>query len=202
MDRRIHIDAEAVPHAPDLDVLLKRVVVGVFRQQPNVAFTVRYLVLAGGVIRHIRIRDVLDVPDHAVEDVRDLNVSVIIHRDDLGAWPVLSLVVRHLAHVLRQLVNSQAWPSVDRLTLHCASGRQHIRRPLPVVVRATSVELQIVDLVLTRLRQRPDSHVEPSPSGCQYAGVVFGRSAHSNCCGGDDACYVSHFSSSLAALRV
>ena len=135
MDHWVHVDRETVANTANLDVLVKRVVVAVLSQQTDVAFTVGHLVLAGRVVSHISVRDVLNVPNHAVENLGDFDISLVVHGDDLGTWPVLPHVVGHLTNVLRQLVDGQAWPCVDRLTLHRAASRQHIRRPLPMIVR-------------------------------------------------------------------
>ena len=84
------------------------------------------------------------MPDHAVVNLGNLNIRVIIDRNDLHTRPVLALIVGNLVNVLRQLIYSQAWPRVDRLTLHRTTGRQHICGPLPLVIGRTSVETQVV----------------------------------------------------------
>ena len=162
LDHRIHVHREAVTDSTDLDVLLKRVVVAVLGQEANVPLPVSHLVLARSIISYVSVADVLNVPDHAVEDFGDLNVSVVVNRNDLGRRPVLPLVVGHLTNVLRQLVDRQARACVDRLTLHRASSRQHIGGPLPVVVGTACVELEVVNLVLAGLRQRRHRHVQPA----------------------------------------
>ncbi len=73
--------------------------------------------------------------DHAVEDFGDFNVCLVIDRNDLARRAVLALIVRDLPNVLRELVDREAWPSVDRLTLHGTASRQHFLRPLPAVIR-------------------------------------------------------------------
>ena len=144
LDRRVHVDAERVAHPSDSDVLLEAVVVAVLGQEPDVALAVGHLVLAGGVVGYVSVRDVLDVPHDAVEYLSDLYVGLVVHRDDLAAGPVLPLVVGDLLDVLGQLVNRQAWPGVDRLPLDAASRRQHICRPLPLVVGTACGEAQVV----------------------------------------------------------
>jgi hypothetical protein len=74
------------------------------------------------------------MPNHAVENLGNLNISVVIYWDDLNTRPILALIVGNLMYVLRQLVNRQAWPRVNRLTLHRTTGRQHIGWPLPLVI--------------------------------------------------------------------
>ena len=74
------------------------------------------------------------MPDHAVEDARDFDVGVVVYGNDLGTWAVLTHIVRHLANVLRQLVDGQGGTGIDRLSLDSTTGRQDIRGPLPVVV--------------------------------------------------------------------
>ena len=118
LDRRVHVDRKAVPHAPDLDVLIKARFVAIFGKNPNVALAKRHLVVARGVVSHVSIRDVLNVTDHAVKNLSDLNVRLVVGWDDVRRRPVLPLLVGHLAHVLRQLVDRQAWPRVDCLPLH------------------------------------------------------------------------------------
>ena len=144
MNRRVHVDRKRVPHPHDLNVLIERVVVAVLGQNADVAFTVRYLVLAGGVVGHISVRNVLDVPNHAVIDLGDLGVGVVVSRNNFAAWTVLPLVVRNLSDMLGQLVNSQARAGVDRLTLHCTTRCQNVGWPLPVVVRRACIEAQVV----------------------------------------------------------
>ena len=170
MDRRIHVDAETVTDAPNLDVLVKGVVVAVFRQDADVAFAVGDLVLAGGVVSDIGVGDVLNMPDHAVEDFGDCNVGLVVGWNNLATWAVLALVIGHLPDVLRQFVDGQARAGVDRLPLHRAPSRQHISRPLPVIVRAASVELQVVNLILAGLRQRPNGHIQAAAGSRQDIG--------------------------------
>jgi len=169
LDRGVHVDRKTVANTANLDVLVKRVVVAILGQQTDVAFTVGHLVLAGGVIGHVSIRDVLDVTNHAVEDLGHLNVSFVVHGDDLSAWAVLAHVVGDLVNVLWQLVDRQAGACVDRLTLHRATGGQHVSRPLPLVVGGASIEAQVVDLVLTGLGQCANSHVHAGACGGQNA---------------------------------
>ena len=146
----IHVHRERITNPANLDVLVKRVVVAILSQQPDVALTIGNLVLAGGVIGNISVRDVLNVPNHAVKNLGNLHIGIAIHRNHLGAGTVLPLVIGDLANVLRQLINSQCRTSIDRLPLHRPTGSQHISRPLPAVVRTSSVELQVVVLILTR----------------------------------------------------
>ena len=82
--------------------------------------------------------------NHAIKDGSYLNVGVVVHGDDFARWAVLPLLVRHLADVLRQLVDRQARASIDRLALHRAARRQNVGGPLPLVVWAASHEAQIV----------------------------------------------------------
>ena len=56
--------------------------------------------------------------DHAVENLCDLDIRVVIDRDDVGRRPVLPLLVGHLPYMLRQLVDRQARARVDGLALH------------------------------------------------------------------------------------
>ena len=169
MDGRVHVHRERIAYPPDLDVLIKRVVVAILGQDSDVAFSVGDLVLTSGVVSDIRIRYVLNVPHHAVEHFGDGNVGLVVGWNNLASWTVLSLVIGYLPNVLGQLIYGQAWPCVDGLPLHRSTGRQHIGRPLPPIVRATSVELQVVNLVLARLRQRRYRHVQTASCGSQYA---------------------------------
>ena len=195
MDQRVHVNREAVADTPDLDVLIERIVVAILGQNTGVALTVGHLVLAGRVVGHVGVRDVLDVPNHAIEDLGHLNVSAVVCRDDLGLRPVLPLLVGHLMDVLRQLVDRQARPGVDGLTLHRATGRQHVSRPLPVVVGRAGVEPQVVKLVLTRLRQRRNRHVEAGSGRREHLRValVLGRAALADRPSGGDSCVVHDY---------
>ena len=144
LDQRVHVDRETVPNAPDLDVLVETGVVAVFGQDADVALAVGHLVLAGGVVGHVGVRDVLDMAHHAVKYLCHFYVSIVVHRDDLAAGPVLPLVVGDLTNVLGQFVDGQAGAGVDRLPLDSATGGQHVGGPLPLVVGGTGVETQVV----------------------------------------------------------
>ena len=144
MDRRIHVDGEAVADARDLDVLIERVVVAVLGQDADVTFAVANLVLAGGVVGDVGVRDVLDVPDHAVVDFGDFWVGVVVSGYNFAARTVLSLVIGDLSYMLRQLVDGQCWARIDRLTLHCTTGRQHVSRPLPMVIGRSGIKSEVV----------------------------------------------------------
>ena len=144
MNGWIHVDRKRVPHPHDLDVLIEGVVVAVFGDDADVALAVAYLVLAGGVVGDVGVRDVLDVPDHAVVDFGDLGVGSVVSGYNFAARTVLSLVVRDLSDMLGQLVNSQARAGVDCLPLHCATGSQDVGWPLPVVVWRACIEAQVI----------------------------------------------------------
>ena len=118
------------------------------------------MVFTGRVVSDICVGDVFNVPDHAVEDFGDFNVCVIVGWNNFATWAVLPLVIGDLPYVLGQLVDCQARPGVNGLTLNRATGGQYIRWPLPVVVGRASVELQVVDLIFAGLRQRGDGHVQ------------------------------------------
>jgi hypothetical protein len=105
------------------------------------------------------------VPHHAVKNLSDLHVGVVVRRDDLAAGPVLALLVGHLTDVLRQLVDRQARTRVDRLALHRPAGRQHVGGPLPLVVRAAGHEPQIVQFVFTAVRVRRLRHFQAVAHG-------------------------------------
>ncbi len=53
LDVRVHIDRERVSHTSDTNVLVERIVVAVFRQDADIAFAIRHLVLTGGVVSNI-----------------------------------------------------------------------------------------------------------------------------------------------------
>ena len=144
MDGGVHVDRKRVPHPHDLDVLIEGGVVAVFGNDADVALAVAYLVLAGGVVGDVGVRDVLDVPDHAVVDFGDLGVGSVVSGYNFAARTVLSLVVRDLSDMLGQLVNSQARAGVDRLSLHRTTGSQNVCWPLPVVIWRACVEAQVI----------------------------------------------------------
>jgi hypothetical protein len=85
--------------------LVKATIVAVFCQQTEIALAVRHLVLAGCVVGYVSIRDVLDVPDDTVKYLSYLYVCLIVSRNYLAAWPVLSLVVGYLLYVLGKFVD-------------------------------------------------------------------------------------------------
>ena len=134
LDRRIHVDRKRVADARNLDVLIERVVVAVFGQDSDVTFAVGDLILAGGVVGNVGVRDVFDVPDHAVVDFGDFWVGVVVSGYNFAARTVLSLVIGDLPYMLGQLVDCQCRTGVDRLSLHCTTGSQDVSWPLPVVV--------------------------------------------------------------------
>ena len=144
MNGWIHVDRKGIPYPHDLDVLIKGVVVAVLGDDADVALAVAYLVLAGGVVGDVGVRDVLDVPDHAVVDFGDLGVGSVVSGYNFAARTVLSLVVRDLSDMLWQLVNSQARTGVDRLPLHRTTGSQNVGWPLPVVVWRACIEAQVI----------------------------------------------------------
>ena len=150
LNHRVHVDRKRIANAPNLDVLIERVSVAILGQNANVALTVGHLVLAGGVVGYIGIANVLDVPNDAVENLCHLDVGLVIDRDDLGLRAIEALLVGDLMDVLRQLVDRQARPRVDRLALHRPASCQHVGRPLPVVVGRSCVEPQVIKLVFAR----------------------------------------------------
>ena len=134
LNHRIHIDAESVANAPDLNVLIEACIVAILSQQADISLAKRHLVLASGVIGNIGIGNVLNVPHHSVVYFCDFEVGFIIRRNNLASRTILPLVVGNLTNVLRQLVDGKTGPSVDRLSLHRATSRQHVSRPLPMIV--------------------------------------------------------------------
>ena len=158
LDHGVHVDAEAVADAPDLDVLIEGVFVAILSQQTDVAFAVGHLVLAGGVVGHVSVRDVLDVANHAVEHIGHVHVSLVVSRDHLDAGTVHALLVRHLVDVLGQLVDGQAGAGVDGLTLHGTTGLEHVSGPLPLVVWGACVEPQVIEFVFPGLGKRCYRH--------------------------------------------
>ena len=134
MDRWIHVDRERVANPHNLNVLIERIVVAILGQDTDVTLAVTYLVFTGGVVGNVGVRDVLDVPDHAVVDFCDLWVGVVVSGYNFAARTVLSLVIGDLSYVLWQLVNCQRRAGVDRLPLHCTARCQYVGWPLPAVV--------------------------------------------------------------------
>ena len=59
-------------------------VVAILGQDADIAFAIRDLVLTGGVVGNVGIRDVLNMPDNTVEYFGDFNIGLIINRDDLA----------------------------------------------------------------------------------------------------------------------
>ena len=144
LDGRVHVHRERITDAPNLDVLIERIVVAILGQQTDVALAIRHLVLAGGVVGYVGVADVLNMTDDAVEYLCDLDVGVVVGWDDLTRRPVLPLVVGDLLYMLRQLVNSQTRARIDGLPLNRPSGRQYVRRPLPVIVWRAGGKTQVV----------------------------------------------------------
>ena len=150
LNRGIHEYRERVADSAYLDVLIERIVVAILRQNTYIPLAVGHLAFARGVIRHVGIRDVLDMPNDAVEDFRDFRIRHVVSGDYLATGPVLPLVVGNLPDVLGQLVDRQARARVDRLPLHAAASRQNVCRPLELIVRRPCGKAQIVQFVLAR----------------------------------------------------
>ena len=144
MNHRIHIDAEAVTDATNLQVLVERVFAAIFRKDSDITFAVGNLIVAGGIISNVRVRQIFDVSDNTLKDFCDRDVGFIVRRDDFAGRSVLSLFICYEPDMLWQLVNRQAWTCVDRLALHRASGRQHVGRPLPCVIWTASHKAQVI----------------------------------------------------------
>ena len=123
MNRWVHVDAKGVAYPLDAYVLIKRLVVAILGQQPDVALAVGDLVVAGRIVGHVGVRHILNVTHHAVKHLGDLNVGVVVGWDDLAGRAVLALLVGHHAHMLGQLVDGQTRTGVDRLALHGAACR-------------------------------------------------------------------------------
>ena len=193
LDRGVHVDAETVAHTANFDVLIERIWVAVFGQDADVAFTIGHLVLASGVIDHVCVRDVLDVANHAVEHLGNLDVGLVVDRDHLGTRAVLTHVVGDLVNVLWQLVDGQAGACIDRLTLHRATGGQHVSRPLPLIVGRTGVELEVVEFVFTRLGKRTNRNLH-AITGCGQnvlMAVLFATTSR-HIGGSYHSCWISH----------
>jgi hypothetical protein len=104
--------------------------------------------------------NVFNMAHHTFVNFRNLNVAFVVSGNYFTAWPVLPLLVRYLMDVLRQLVNGQAGTGVDRLPLHSPASRQYISRPLPLVVRATRHEPQVIQFVAARVAVGIHRHSE------------------------------------------
>ena len=163
LNRRVHVDREGVSHPADLDILVEAVLAAVLGQQPDVALAVGHLVVAGGVICHVGVRNVLDVTHHAVENLGHAGVGAVVSGYHLARRAVLALLVRHLADVLRQLVDRQARPGACGLPLRAAARRKDVFRPLPLVVRAAGHEAKIVQFAFPAVRVRRNRCREPAP---------------------------------------
>ena len=181
LDHRVHVDAERVADPTDADVLVERRLVAVLGQDADVALAVCDLVVTGCVIGDVGVRDVLDMPHHAVEDLGHLDVGVVVGRDDLAGRSVLPLLVGHLADVLRQLVDRQARPSVDRHALRGAAARKNFARPLERIVRRPGHKAQVVELGLPAIPVRANGHRHARTHGRQHFGLGVGLSHGAGC---------------------
>ena len=84
LDRGVHVDREAVSDPANLDVLIKASLINVLGQNPDVALTIRYLILASSVVGYVSVRDILNVTDDTVQDLSHLKVSLVVGRDNLA----------------------------------------------------------------------------------------------------------------------
>jgi len=76
------------------------------------------------------------VTHHAVKNLGDFNVSLVVSGDYFPTWSILALVVGDLSDVLGQLVDGKARSSVNCLALNCASSSEYVGWPLPLIIRA------------------------------------------------------------------
>ena len=178
LDQRVHIDAKRVADTLDLDVLIEAVLVAILRQQTDVALAIGDLVLAGRIVGHVGVGHILDMPHNAVQNLRNLDICLIVDRDDLARGAVLALLVRHLTDVLRELVDREARPRVDRLPLHRSASGEHVLRPLPLVVRRPGHEAQVVKLIFAGFGIGADRLAQAIAHHLQRIAVIFlsGRS--------------------------
>ena len=56
----------------------------------------------------------------------------------------LALLVADLPNEAVQLVDGQTRARIDRLTLHCTTGCQHVRWPLPVIIGRSGIKSEVV----------------------------------------------------------
>jgi hypothetical protein len=89
------------------------------------------------------------VSNDTLKDFCDRDVGLIVRWDDFARGSVLSLFICYQPNMLWQLVNRQAWPRVDRLALHRASGRQHVGRPLPSIIWRACHKSQVVQFIFS-----------------------------------------------------
>ncbi|ODJ88483.1 hypothetical protein CODIS_14930 [Candidatus Thiodiazotropha endolucinida] len=102
---RIAIDTEYVRDPLYPQIQLKRIVRRIINPHPPVPVTTRHRMLNPRVIRHLRIRRVLNVPDQSTVNLRRLNIRAIIHRMHLDARPVLPRIIHHLTDKRRHPVD-------------------------------------------------------------------------------------------------
>jgi hypothetical protein len=57
------------------------------------------------------------VTHHAVENLSNFNVSLVIRRDYFPTWSILALIVGDLSDVLGKLVDGKAGARIDGLPL-------------------------------------------------------------------------------------
>jgi hypothetical protein len=120
--RWVEVHAERIADAAYLDILVKGIFVAIIGEDAEVALSKRHLGFTGRIICDVSIRDILNVTDNPVQYLGNLEVCLVICRDNLAAWPILSLIVGYLLNVLREFVDGEAWPGTSSLPGRRATG--------------------------------------------------------------------------------
>ncbi len=126
-------DRERIGHPLDDDVLVEPVVARIAGVDAEVAEPAGHRAIQRRVIGRVGVRDVLDVADQAVDDLRHGRIRRVVGRVHLDRRPVLAGVVDHLADEGRQAVDGQARPGVQLAAL------PHLGRPLLAQTREADV---------------------------------------------------------------
>ena len=137
---RVAVDRERVRNAPNDDVQIERVVVGVIDIDPEIAEAAIDRRLKRSVVGHVGIRHALDVADQPVVNFGRLGVRVAVSGPHADRGLVLARVIHDLPHEGRQAVDRQTRaPFRLAILAHLlgpllaqARETQIVNRPLPI----------------------------------------------------------------------
>src|SRR5579859_1130077 len=135
---RVEIDAQRVAYPADINLLVKRLIVGVVRDDAAVANASLHLERDGRVVGALGVRDVLDMPNDALKDVCRFLSRTIADRANAHRRLVLATVVDDLQVVLTRLIDRQRGTVVD------SSRLAQLIRPLIAIVRVAISELVVL----------------------------------------------------------
>ena len=143
-DVRVIVDLERVRHPAYKDILVEAVFTHVIGQHADIPQPVHHLVFAGRVVGNVRIAVGFNVAHQAHQNLSHFRVGLVIGGPEANRGAVLPDVIRHLANVLRHLVDGQ-----HRATL---ASRLVLLLPLPRVIRRSGSKANVLPHLVAIVR--------------------------------------------------